>query len=474
MMRTVWKTFIPLGFITLLFFSGCGEREVPIEERVSQAESLLDAGQIDGAILILERCLEREPDRVDVLEPLAFAYSGKGDPVMAALTFKRIAELVPSQPEYLLYAAESLVESDDSKGAVACYDEYLSKRPEDRAVWVTLAQLQASSGRQSEALEAWLAAEQVESRSSHQIAIGELYMRLGNLAQAQAWFARALDGDSESRDEALLGLLETAVRAKRFAEAEALLIQIDAEYPGRVDQSPLDSVRDQLAEWHHRREAAREAMAALEARRIKEEAAARQAALEAERAAAEATEDAQVPEEPVKEPGTEDEQQVAEVVAEEPLPPAEDDHLELARRSSLGGDLPAAVRHYKQALVQDDSRPEVWAELSEVYLRAGKDSWARATASEAVRRNPDNPKFILQYLRAAQRTMEIDLVIREMEDAYRRFPEQPEIILVLARAYSDQGNLRNARLLLIKFLDLVPVDHPQRTSAEMELQGLGG
>ena len=476
MIRLAWKPFIPLGFIIVLIFSACGEREVPIEERVIQAESLLDAGQIDGAILILERCLERQADRVDVLEPLAFAYSAQGDNVMAAFFFKRIAELVPAQAEYLLYAAESLLEAEDTKGAVACYREYLAKRPRDRAVWVSLAELSNASGRQSEALEAWLAAEQVESRSLQQVAIGQLYLRLGNLAQAQAWFARALDGDSEDRDEALLGLLETAIRAKRFAEGEALLKQIDAEYPGRVDQSELDSVRDQLAEWQRRREAAREALAALEARRIEEEAQEQQAA----EAAAQAVETEVMPEEPVAEAdsaGGEEagaEEPVEEMVAEEPAPPPPEDHLALARRNSREGNLAEAVRHYKQALIKDDSQPEVWAELSEVYLQAGNDRWARATASEAVRRNPDNPKLVLQYLRAAQQTLGPDQVIREMEDAYRRFPDQPAIILVLARAYGDQGNLRNARLLYRKYLDIVPVDHPQRLSAEMELQNLGG
>lgn len=474
-MRIVWKTFLPLWFIIFLFFPGCGEREVPIEELVDQAESMLDAGQIDSAILILERCLERQADRVDVLEPLAFAYSAKGDAVMAAFSFKRIAELVPAQAEYLLYAAESLLEAGDSKGSVACYGEYLAKRPKDRAVWVTLAELHIENGRQSEALEAWLAAEQIESRSLQQVAIGELYLRLGNLAQAQAWFVRALDGDSEDRDEALLGLLETAVRSKRFAEAEALLKQIDAEYPGRVDQSPINSVRDQLAEWNRRRQAAKEALAALEARRVEEEQEqqAEQEAIQQEQVAGETgVDESAVTEEPLEEA-----EAVEEVVVEEPAPPAPalaEDPLSSARRNSREGNFPEAVRQYKQVLIENDNQPAVWAELSEVYLQAGNDRWARATASEAARRDPENPKFVLQYLRAAQRTMNADQVLREMEEAYRRFPDQPEIIVVLARAHSDQGNLRNARILYRKFLDLTPADYPQRQSVEMELQNLGG
>ena len=118
-------------------------------------------------------------------------------------------------------------------------------------------------------------------------------------------------------------------------------------------------------------------------------------------------------------------------------------------------------------------RPQVWAELSEAYLRTGNDRWAQATASEAMRRDPENPKMVLQFLRAAQQTMDSELVIREMESAYRNFPNQPEIILVLARAYRDQNNLRNARLLYQKFLELVPADYPSRPQVQPELSSLG-
>ena len=66
----------------------------------------MEVGQIEGAIGLLEKGLEAHPNRVDIMEPLAFAYSASGDPVMAGITFKRIAELVPEEPEYLLYSAE--------------------------------------------------------------------------------------------------------------------------------------------------------------------------------------------------------------------------------------------------------------------------------------------------------------------------------------------------------------------------------
>jgi tetratricopeptide (TPR) repeat protein len=485
MMRIVWNSILVSGFIFFLIFSGCGKKEVPVDELVLQAETLLDEGQIDSAVLILENCQEREPSRVDILEPLASAYSAQNDPYMAAITYKMIADLVPEQAEYLLFSANSLIEAQDMQGAVARYQEFLAIRPGDRAVWIGLAEMLAGVGRMGESLEAYLAAEEIESRPQQQVAIGELFLRSQNLAQAQVWFARALDGGADIRDDALLGLLETAVRSKHFSEAEALLQQIDAEYPGLVNQTPLDSVRDQLAEWKKRREAAKAALAALEERETEISAPEPEPTVPVEEEPEVDTTVTQVqpePEQPeVEEPVFETEAQVATTppVAEEtPEEVAQQDPgdalLEKARDYNREGNLEEAIRFYKQALVKNDNQPGVWAELSGVYLESGSDRWAQATANEALRRDPDNPRLVMQFLRAAQRTMDERKIITEMENAYRRFPEHPGIVLVLARAFADQGNTRNAILLFERYLALVPMNDRERPAVEMELERLRG
>lgn len=477
-MQLAWKQISCLGFILLLLFSGCAEKEPAIEELVVQAETLMDAGQIEGAILILERCLERAPERVDVLEALAFGYAANGDPMLASMTFARIAEMVPDRPEYYLYAAESLMEAGDAKGAVSQYETYLNARPQDRAVWVALADLQVSQGQLNGALEALLAAEQIEPRAVQRIQIAELYLQKNNIAQAQAWFGRALEGGAEVRDEALLGLLETAIRSKRFADGEALLAQLDAEYPGRLDQSDMNSVRGQLAEWRQRQDTAKEAAAALDKPRLqitRNPAAAGQAATAPPPSeSAVETPAAPPPQEPVAAVADEAEPGPGGL-AMQPIPPQSkaDDLLGMARSKRAVGETAEAIRYYKQSLINNDAQPLVWAELSDLYLETGNDRWAQATASEAMRRDPDNPKLVLQYLRAGQRIADSERLIEEMEAAYRRFPDQLEIIVVLGRAYADQGIPRNARLLFKKFLDIAPVDHPMRPAVEEELYRLG-
>ena len=478
MMQGSWKRLAGLGFILALLFAGCGEKRVPTEEVVRQAEELIQVGQLESAILLLERRLEEEPNRVDLLEPLAFAQVARKDPFLAAITFKRIADLVPDQPEYLLYAAKLLEEADDARGATALMRSYLDVRPEDRAVWVGLAELEAAIGQTSAALEAYLAAEQMEPRALQQLAIARLYLLAGNLAQAQAWFARSLAGDPELRAPALLGLLETAFRARQFNEAQELLQQMDAEFPGVVDASPIADVRGQLADWQSRREAALAALAELERQRTAKPAESDQEVAAGETPAAEDAEPAEqtAVEEPSVDAATVQvdpaDQSAPESGGQEPVPAA--GPLTEARRLRDAGDLTAAIRAYRQFLVGNDSLGPVWAELSELHLQAGDARWAQATASEAARRDPENPAYTLLFLRAAKLNLDAERYIREVEDACRRFPTHPPLILTLARAYAEEGIIRNARMLYLRYLELIPIGDPSYPEISAELEALGG
>lgn len=466
-MQTVWRSLGRILFISVLLFFGCAPKEPTLEERVAQAEALLDAGQIDAAIRLLNVCQEQAPERVDVLEALAFAHSAQGDVLFSSMIFIQIAELVPERPEYRLYAAESLREAGDDTAAIVQYRMYLLTQPKDTAIWVTLADIYEAKGNLPDALECLLAAEQIKSRPKQKIRIGDLYLRRANLAQAQAWFSRAVE-DRDARDEALLGLLETAIRAKRFVDGEALVERLDAEYPGRLDETELAELRPQLKEWRRRQDEAAAALAAIEERPALETPPVAEAVdqeVEEEVSATESVEDS-TPASPEAEIT-----EAPELVATEPPPPPS--KLDQARELRSAGDRKGSIRLLKQVLVEDDSAPELWAELSETYLEEGEARWAQATANEAIRRDPLNPKWVLYYLRAAQETLSPDRLISEMESALRRFPKQPDLMLVLARAHAKQGNVRNARLLYESFLREAP-NHPQRAEAESELFQAGG
>lgn len=517
-MRYLLRSVIVLGFSICLMLMGCGEKPRPLSEILQEATAMMQAGQLDSAILLLEQAQERFPDRLDVLEPLAFAHSANGDPIMAALIFVQMAELAEERAEYLLYAANALKEAGDRSGASARYREFLLRHPRDRANWVALAELELEQGRNRPALEAFLQAEQIESRTVQQVAIGSIYLQLNNLAQAQTWYARALTGDAGFRDRALLGLLETAVRAKRFGDAELLVEQLDEEFPGSLDSSAIAAVRQQLLEWRALQEEAEAAVAAIDAGGRRTVSAAEDVAEDAETepqepagaapvAAADADVDSQeraadsvpggevaaapvpadagpdvIAQEKIEQPAQmpTEAAPVADVgveTAAEPAAAARQPRtalswLQEARELRRAEAFEQAIQAYRQSLVLDDRPAGVWTELSETYFLAQQFRLAQVTASEAVRREPEVVRHTLQLLLAGQQAWDADRLLREMETAYRRFPGQPDIILLLGRLFDEGNNLRNARRLYEEFLQVAPDSHPGYRWTEQRLRQL--
>jgi tetratricopeptide (TPR) repeat protein len=449
--------------ILIGLFSACGPRELTLEERVEQAEAASQAGKTALAIEKWEALTEEYPLRVDFMESLAFAYMEAGEELMAGFTFSRAADEAESQPEFHLYAAESFRTIEDNEAARDQYEAYLGKRPNDRNIWIALAESRQEAGNRSGALEAWLRAERLRADGEIRIRLGKLYLEADNLPQAQSWFARALDQFPATEEDALFGLFETALRSRRTADAEKLLKEIDALNPMRVNESHLASARPQIEQWReHQDEAARAA-----------EAIARTPAATERPASERRPEDSEATErddESVAETGptavTTDES--APSRPERPSRPSTD-RLEQARAANNSGNHAEAVRLYRQLLVDDPSSSVIWRELSEAAHQAGDLGWSQAAANEAMRLDPENPRNVLQYIRVSSDQWTPDRWISEMEAAYRQFPRTPEIVLYLARGYlSLQNNRRNARLLFDEFLRIAPPDHPERPMVEAE------
>lgn len=521
-----------------LLVAGCGEKPETVEAVVARGEALLDNGQIDGAILVLEAQNAQTPGRVDVMEPLAFAYSERGEYTEAALLFSQIAQL-SAQPLYFIYAAQSLLAAQDTVGAIGRYAAYLDAKPDDRGVWVQLAELHMQMGNRSEALDAWLRAERIQPRAQHQLAIGQAYLQAENLAQAQVWYARALESEGDERGAALLGLLETAVRSRRFADAYELMGQLDVEHPGLLDSSELSDLRPQLEDWRSRRQAARRAIAQLEAGAPPQRPAPQNAPAQADDAqaddaqadvaAAETAEaepvaaetDATEPDEaepeameaagfataattvqaqaPVEEAQEQDSkldtaaaaaaeetvsaQETASAavvpeatVDEQAVPEAtvEEAPLVKARRLVAEGDTAGAIRAYRRHLVADDSAAQVWAELSQLYSARGEGALAQATASEAFRRDA-SARYAEVWLEVMATHGEPWRVLPEAERLARQFSEDAGVLLRLARAYvAVPGNERNAAIVYRKFLERAGPEHPERAEAEQWLAARGG
>jgi len=158
-----------------------------------------------------------------------------------------------------------------------------------------------------------------------------------------------------------------------------------------------------------------------------------------------------------------------------PSPPPPAAYRSAADRGDLAyeaEDYLSAVRFYRQALANDSQNADLAYRLSRAYYNQGQYREAELFASEAVRLDRDDVRYTLNYLRAIQRTMGRDALMRELIRAKERFPTSPDITLALGRAYEViMGNTRNARFLYEEFLTLAP-QHPRAEDIRAKLREL--
>ncbi len=487
MMMSLWqKTAIFSLLVATFFLTGCSrktpeileeERQSYIRQQLASATELTMGGQVDQAIQLLEKLDREHPGEGPVMEAMAFAYVSKPDHTLAAIYFEQSARINPERADLSLYAARSYMESDDFAAAVQSLEAYLALEPEDTLAWRNLAETQQALGHHRDALNAYLQAFRhspgpPDSRESLEVA--KLYMKLNNLAQAEIWLDTALE--SPARGHAHLGahlnLLQIHLSRKDWEAAEKQIRAIDALDSRALDKSPLADSRKQLKEW-------REAQTLL-AR--EQEAIRRQREAEAERIRQNLQTSSDTPPEPdqkapeTTEAGTEaapeETSEAAPVVAETTPPIAEPTPFDRARELREEGKLADAIHLYRRALAEVPDNPDGWFELSRTYYDRENFTEAEIAASEAMRREPSNVRYTLQFLRSVQRGQPSDRFMRELARAKERFPQSPEVTLALAQGYEMiQQNHRNARILYEEFIRLAP-DHPRREFVEERLQRL--
>lgn len=441
---------------------------------LAQAAQAADAGNLRQAVDILEVYNERKPGNADVVEQLAFTYGQMNDPLPASLYFSQLSQLRGGEPIYLLYAAQSLVDAGDASGAIRGYQDYLTVRPEDTGAWVALGELAANSGRAEVAINAYTRAHTLKPGPRSALRLGQLYLAQGNLAVAGQWLDTAAKAPDAPMADVLLAQLELALRHDQPEVEEALVQRLQTEFPGTIEQSRLSGVPARVAEWRAGQDEIQRKLEALRAREAAEaEEAARKAAEET--AAAQAAQQASG-EDPVGtleptevEPGRLLDKESAIVRMERPAPQQPQDNTALAeaRAARELGDTATAARLYRSALATSESA-ELYNEYSTFSAEAGNPQAAMGAALEALRLDPENAAYAMHYLSVAKDVQSGPRFLRELEQMQARFPDSPDILLTLARAYWRIGNnARNARLLYDRFIESYP-NHPLIAQARGE------
>lgn len=265
--------------VTLILLAGCGTPEEKKSDQIAEALELSEAGNYSAAIEILETLTAQYPNDLDILTSIGQVYTAEGDHTMAAFFLEQAHLQAPEDTELLFQAYRSVRAADQSAGHLL--EKLAEQAPEamNAELWARLGRNRQLANQIQPALNAYLKSTESEAASPETAtAIGQLYVKIGNLPQAEAWLERAADNDDPNALTALFGLLEIKLRQQDWPGAEATLAQLDTRFPGAVEASQWDQARRELIRW-------REAQDAMQAQLAQAEAEAEEKAAEAEEAA---------------------------------------------------------------------------------------------------------------------------------------------------------------------------------------------
>jgi Tfp pilus assembly protein PilF len=260
------RAFFCTLFLTLMFLVGCSTPEEKKSDQINAALELSETGEYAAALEILEGLIAQYPNDLEILSSMGQVYSAQGDHTMAAFFLEQAHLQAPQDTELLFQAYRSLRAAEQSAGHLL--EKLAEQAPEamDGALWVRLGQNRQAANRVQPALNAYLKSTETQPASPETAAaIGQLYIQIGNLAQAEAWLERAADNDDPNALTALFSLLEIKLRQKDWPGAEATLAQLDQQFPGAVEASQWNQAREELIRWREAQDAMQAKLARAEA-----------------------------------------------------------------------------------------------------------------------------------------------------------------------------------------------------------------
>lgn len=486
-----------VAMLAVILLSSCANPEREHQERMELVQEALDLGLIDTASAELAGVPPEFQSRTEVLAARAEIAEAEGRAEEAGELFLELADRDPGDETLLRRAFENFLEADARSRALAVLPRFLGD--EDKALWKVKAELHEAGEEYRPALDAYLHLRRIGAEDEIEdlpLRIGRLFKWLDNPARAEDFLAEAKEApDPEIRREAALLHLAVVYQRERWEESLELLEKLDRDYPGALEGSPWAPIRGELEKWQEARE---EAARAAEEPLLDEDPEAEDPEEAAEPEPA--TDPDPQEEEPIEEPGeavateaavtdteeappeeTEEEPSRKLDVEEEELPPLEPEieepEVETARdRAARLVDesrYDEAIALYWELLTDQIDDQDLWFGISKAFYGNQAYRDAEMAAREALRRDRENLRYVLNYLQAVQANRSPERFMQELTDAYRRFPDSPDILLALARAYTTVVvNDRNAALFYRRFLERAP-NHPEAGEAREELLRLG-
>ncbi len=480
----------------LIAFSGCQkktpeqiakENSALLESAVKKAQTLLLEEKAGEAVELLEKSSESYGVSASLCEALAYAYLQNGKKAEAGIFFEKASDLKGGDGEMLFSAARVYEETGSSDSAINAYEKYLKIKPLDPVAWKALAKVLKSKGKNQEALNAYLASVKNAGRnpnSQEAAEIGVLFSEVGNNHQARRWleasYAAAAPNNLETRKTALSALVGISLKEKNMESLKREVADLDKidpsildkEHPGLRQQ--MEKFERDLAEAQLKIKKMQEEKAAAEKKAKEEKELADKRAKEEiervkklaeERAEAEKREKEALQKEEKesseKEQALKEEEKETPEMRSEKLVKETYEHIEK-------GDAVSAKRSANLAVFENGRSSDAWRALAKSYEASGERKAAYLAANEALYRNPDDIDATLFYLRSASFVVSNEKLLNMLYSAREKFPQNPEIMLGLARTYNVKGDTLNAKYFYNMFMDGTPKEHPLYEEVEKE------
>lgn len=499
----------------VMMLSACGEKtpeeiaadnKKNIELAVKRAQVMMFDGDYQGAATLLENTSAKSGQNVALCESLAYAYAKLDRPSESAIFFEKASDLSGGNPQMLISSAKTYIVANQINSAIGAYSKYVQMVPRDAVAWKNYAKLLEKQDRNKDALNAYLEFVKTAGRATNTDEasdIGWLFLKSGNVVQAQRWLEAALGAsipeNVNTRKSIFAGLVAVYLSQKEASKLDYAVAEIDKIDPEFISQKYPD-LRKKLDEFRKSMKELQDALKAEEKRKEEEAKAKEEAEAKAkeeaeakakEEAAKKAEEEAKKLEEEKKakeentEPTAENnsekipQQQEGEIIQTELKDETGTPQVELTKQQKLiaqvyqliaDGKASEASKIANMAVAEDRNSSEAWRALGLAYDAEGRGSDSYMAAKEAYTRNPEDINATLLYLRTASHVQNNEQFLNSLYRAREKFPNNYEIMIGLARTYKLIGDKPNSKFFYHAFLNSAPQEHPLYNEVSEEFE----
>ena len=195
MLKANFKSVFLITLITTsIWLLGCSSPEETKAARIKDALSLSEKGSNAEALKILEALATQHPDDIEILKSIGQVYSADGDASMASLFLEQAYLQSPNDTGLLFQTYQSLDAAKQPAGHLL--EKIAEQTPEAMTsrLWTRLGQIRQAANLLQPALDAFLKGvdpDKAKPAPETAAAIGQLFIKVGNLPQAEFWLKMA-------------------------------------------------------------------------------------------------------------------------------------------------------------------------------------------------------------------------------------------------------------------------------------------